>query len=107
MDISPHMTDAELKQFIDNSEPVFHERGVLYEELINAGYSKEKLDRLIAEKKEKERNSFRNFSLFFSFILILLGVLTITGYFGRSWFALSAGLVFCGCAAWLIRRAFE
>jgi hypothetical protein len=107
MDIPTSMTDAELKQFIDNSEQFFHEPGEIYNELITAGYSKEKLDGFIAEKKKREQNSFRTISLFLAFVLVNLGLLSATGYFGKSWFALLVGLIFCSMALWLIRKAFD
>lgn len=101
MNVPADMTDMELKKFINNGEQFLFEPGDLYKELIEAGYSKEKIDLLIAEKGKKGSTLFKTNAIFLSIVMICLGVLIVTGYFGQSLISVLSGALFF-IVAWLM-----
>jgi hypothetical protein len=105
MQVRENMSDAELKDFIKKNEVSYSASGPLYNELIETGYSKAKIDQLIAELVNKEDRSFKAFLLFISFILIAVGVLCIFGFFRLNTFSSISGFALCIIAYFLIRKA--
>ena len=109
MDVSPGMTDDELKEFIDKGEQFLYPPGDLYNQLIQSGYPRKKIDRIIRLKKRRERRKFQATMVFISFILVCIGILVMTGYFNfkDGNFEVLTGLGCCIIAFYLIRRAFK
>jgi F0F1-type ATP synthase assembly protein I len=103
MNVPLNMNDPELKKFIEKGEQFLNEPGALYNELIEAGYSKEKIDAFISERRKKESNSFKVVAQFLSILFTCLGILSITGYFGQSTFGIIAGLLLCFAALAMIK----
>ncbi len=107
MNIPSDMSDLELKKFINKGEQFSFEKGDLYQELIDAGYPKERIDTLIAAKKKREAASFKTNAIFLSIILTSVGILAITGYFGQNMFSILIGSVCCVVAWFVTRMAFK
>jgi hypothetical protein len=105
MNVPENMSDSELKYFIKRNELFYFSPGSLYNELLEKGYSKEKVDGYISELKRSESKSFKASFLFLSFVLINLGILLITGYSGQTSFTtFMAGIFFCILSFFIIRK---
>lgn len=107
MKIPPNMTEVELKKIIDKGEQFLYEPGELYNELIEAGYPKEKIDVMISAKRKKESKFFKTIALFTAIVLIYIGLTTIGEYIGKSLLGLLIGVILCIIAFLAIKRVFS